>query len=175
MHFKYQPYMVDNEPRAVKSLVMIEFQDGVGKRIEPPPPPPSAGVQGGIVGGVMSGGSMPPSPRSAPTPTGPVRISAGVASGMLIHKVDPVYPADARAANVQGIVVLHAIISEEGTVEKLDIISGPPALAAAAIDAVSQWRYRPYLLNDEPVKVETTININFTLTGPPATENERPQ
>jgi protein TonB len=167
--------MVDNEPRPVKSIVMIEFQNGVGKRIEPPPPPPLPGAQGGMVGGTMSGGSMPASPQTGPTPTGPVRISAGVAAGMLISRPNPSYPPEAIAAHIQGTVVLHAVISEAGTVENLTVISGPPMLTAPAIDAVSQWRYRPYLLNGEPTAVDTTINVNFALTSPPATDNQQPQ
>ncbi|HEX3572471.1 MAG TPA: energy transducer TonB [Acidobacteriaceae bacterium] len=152
--WKYQPYVVDNQPRPVKSIVVIEFQDGVGKRIEPPPPPPEESAPPAAV----------PPPATAPRT---VRISAGVAAGMLIHNVDPVYPADARAAHVQGTVILHAIISEAGTIDKLTVVSGPPMLTAAAIDAVRQWTYRPYLLNGDPTAVDTTINVSFALNTSP--------
>jgi protein TonB len=86
---------------------------------------------------------------------------------MLISRPNPTYPPEAIAAHVQGTVVLHAVISEAGTVENLTVISGPPMLTAPAIDAVTQWRYRPYLLNDEPTAVETTINVNFSLAPAP--------
>ena len=118
----------------------------------PPPPPP------------------PPVADGTAKPIGPVRISTGSAAGMIISQVDPVYPDEARAAHVQGTVVLRAVISKTGTVEKLNVVSGPPALMVSAIDAVRQWKYKPYLLNGEPTAVDTTININFSLgeTGPQA-------
>jgi TonB family protein len=93
----------------------------------------------------------------------PVRISAGVMAGNLIYKADPVYPAIAKAAHVQGAVILHAIISKDGTVERLDVISGNGMLVNAARDAVSRWTYKPYLLNGEPTEVETSITTNFSL------------
>ena len=81
----------------------------------------------------------------------------------LISKVVPVYPEIAKAAHVQGVVVLHAMISKTGDVENLSVISGSPMLTASAIDAVKQWKYNPYLLNGQPRDVETTINVHFTL------------
>jgi len=103
--------------------------------------------------------------RAAPKPTGPVRVSSGTVAGMAVSQPQPVYPPIARAAHVQGTVVLHAIISKQGTIQKLTVVSGPPMLTASAIDAVGRWRYKPYLLNGEPVEVETTINVNFTFGG----------
>jgi protein TonB len=97
--------------------------------------------------------------------TGPQRISNGVANGMLLSHPNPVYPAVAKAAHVQGVVVLHALISKQGTIEDLEVISGPPLLTGSAIDAVKNWTYRPYILNGEPTEVETTINVNFTFSG----------
>ena len=85
--------------------------------------------------------------------------------GNLIYRVQPQYPALARQARVQGIVVLHATISREGRIENLQVVSGPPLLVKSAIDAVLQWRYRPYYLNNEPVEVETQVTVNFTLSG----------
>ena len=139
-------------------------------------PQPSTGVAGmGSMGGSTGGvsgmsalgiGNPPPVvQRAAPKPTGPVRVSSGTVQGMAISRPDPVYPPIARAAHVQGTVVLHAIISKQGTIEKLNVVSGPPMLTASAVDAVSRWRYKPYLLNGEPVEVETTINVNFTFGG----------
>jgi protein TonB len=83
--------------------------------------------------------------------------------GMLIRKVIPTYPAIGRAVRAQGTVQLQATISREGTIENLRAVSGPPILQQAAVDAVKQWRYRPYLLNGDPVEVETTINVDFKL------------
>jgi protein TonB len=84
---------------------------------------------------------------------------------MLIQKTIPTYPPIAKAARVQGTVVLQALISKQGTIENLKVVSGPAMLQQAAEDAVRQWRYRPYLLNNEPVEVETTVNVIFTLGG----------
>jgi protein TonB len=92
-----------------------------------------------------------------------VRISSLVASSTAIYKAVPVYPAVALAAGVSGTVVLAATISKAGTIENLRVVSGPPMLQRAAVDAVEQWRYRPYLLNGEPVAVETTVNVVFNL------------
>jgi protein TonB len=85
--------------------------------------------------------------------------------GNLIYKVQPIYPSLARSARIQGSVLLRAIISRNGTIENLNVISGHPMLVGAAIDAVRQWRYRPYILNDEPVEVETQVTVNFSLSG----------
>jgi protein TonB len=93
----------------------------------------------------------------------PRAVSSGVMEGMLIRKVIPAYPAIGRAVRAQGTVQLQATISREGTIENLRAVSGPPILQQAAVDAVKQWRYRPYLLNGDPVEVETTINVDFKL------------
>jgi protein TonB len=94
-----------------------------------------------------------------------VNISAGVAIGMLLQKTAPVYPPIAKAARVSGTVVLQAKISKTGLIEDLHVVNGPAMLQQAAIDAVKTWRYRPYLLNNDPVEVETTVNVIFTLGG----------
>lgn len=91
---------------------------------------------------------------------------------MAISQPSPLYPSDAKAKHVQGTVVMRAIISRTGTVENLEVISGPDPLRQAAADAVSRWKYKPYLLNGQPTEVETTININFTLSPPPAAPME---
>jgi protein TonB len=84
---------------------------------------------------------------------------------MLLDKVTPQYPAIAKAARIQGTVVLQATISKSGGIENLRVISGPPMLQQAAMDAVRSWRYKPYLLNGDPVEVETTVNVVFNLGG----------
>jgi periplasmic protein TonB len=84
-------------------------------------------------------------------------------AGNLIEKTLPQYPAIPKAAGIQGTVVLQATISKTGSIHNLRVISGPPMLQQAALDAVRTWRYKPYLLNGEPVEVETTINVVFNL------------
>jgi len=144
------------------------------KEDEAPPPSMSmAGVVGGVPGGVPGGSmggviggiisSTPVVPKVA-TPQR-VRVSQGVTQGLLIRKVQPAYPPLARQARIQGSVLLQAEISRDGTIENLRLISGHPMLAPAAIEAVKQWRYKPYILNGEPVEVETQITVNFTLSG----------
>lgn len=81
----------------------------------------------------------------------------------LVHRVEPAYSAVARAARIQGAVRLHAIIGTDGAVQQIEVISGSGILAQAAINAVRQWRYRPTLLNGQPVKVDTEITVNFSL------------
>lgn len=103
-------------------------------------------------------------------PQGRARVSQGVMSGMIDKKVEPVYPPLARQARIQGVVLLKAQISKTGDVVNLQLVSGHPMLAPAAIDAVKQWKYRPYLLNGFPVDVETDITVNFTLSDKPPAE-----
>jgi periplasmic protein TonB len=117
----------------------------------------------GQIGGDEPGGHPETSAPPAVTAPRVVRISSGVMQGLLLTKVDPVYPADAREQHIQGAVTLHAIIGKDGLIEKLEVISGPTALKDAALGAVRQWVYKPYLLNGEPTKVDTTIIVNFNL------------
>jgi protein TonB len=134
-------------------------------------PPSSFGVAGmeglggsssGVMGSVFGSGN---GPKVAAAPPKKVAISAGVATGMLIQKTTPIYPPIAKAARVSGTVILQATISKTGTIENLRVVSGPAMLQQAALDAVKTWRYRPYLLNNDPVEVETTINVIFSLGG----------
>ena len=129
-------------------------------------------IDGMVPGGIGSGSTNPvltEIARSAPPvvvkPPAKLRVSSGVAAGMLIHQVKPQYPPLAVQARIQGTVVLQAVIGRDGTVHDLHLVSGHPMLAPAAIEAAKQWRYRPYLLNGEPVEVDTQINVNFTLGG----------
>jgi protein TonB len=138
-------------------------------------PPPNAGVVGGVPGGVPGGqmggvlGSIiSGAPVAVPKVATPqrVRVSQGVTQGMVIHRVQPQYPQMAKIARVQGPVVLAAIIGKDGTIQNLHVIStASPLLNQSALDAVKQWRYRPYILNGEPVEVDTQITVNFTLSG----------
>jgi protein TonB len=127
------------------------------------------GIPGGQIGGVL-GGILSSTPKVVavpklvtPMPPKRIRVSQGVTEGRLILKVEPKYPVSALAARVQGQVVLSAVISKTGEIQNLVLISGHPMLVPAAIAAVKQWRYRPYLLNGEPVEVETTVNVNFEI------------
>jgi protein TonB len=115
--------------------------------------------------GLFESGSRPVLPAALPpVVTRPLRLSH-MSEGDLIRKTQPTYPPLARSARIQGIVVLQAIISKQGTIENVTVLTGHPMLIPAAIDAVRQWRYRPYILNNEPVEVETQITVNFSLAG----------
>ena len=131
----------------------------------PEPPPVGAAVPWGEAsatpGNPFPGQGSLPAVREAPPAH--ARISSGVMNGLLIRKTLPVYPPIARAAGVEGTVVLQATISRTGSIENLHVIAGPAMLQQAALDAVSTWIYRPYLLNGQPVEVDTTINVVFTL------------
>ena len=94
----------------------------------------------------------------------PIPISQGVSVGMLIHKVQPVYPPAARSNHVQGTVLLKAVIGKDGRIEELTPVSGPPELIPSAVGAVQQWRYKPYLLDGNPMKVQTQITVIFQLS-----------
>jgi protein TonB len=144
------------------------------KEDEAPPQMASAGVVGGVPGGIpggqmggVLGGIINSGAVAVPKVATPqrVRVSAGVTSGLLIRKVNPSYPPLARQARISGTVVLRAVISKDGSIENLSLVSGHPMLAPAAIEAVKQWKYKPYLLNGEPVEVDTEIQVNFTLAG----------
>jgi protein TonB len=121
-------------------------------------PPNGPGVQGGVFSGPAFRPVVRPEPRAA------VRISSTVEAGLLIRKTLPIYPPIGHAMHAEGTVVLEATISKSGTIENLRVASGPPVLRQAALDAVQTWLYRPYLLNGEPVEVETTINVIFKLS-----------
>lgn len=111
----------------------------------------------------LIGGTRPILPVAA-APSHVIRTSS-MLEGNLIRRVEPVYPKLAITARIQGSVTLAAVISKVGTIENLQALSGPPMLVPAAIDAVSKWRYRPYILNSEPIEVETRITVNFVLDG----------
>jgi len=122
-----------------------------GKPLAPAPPPPPVVVAAG-------------------KPGIPQRVSAGTMAGLAIAQPQPVYPVEAKADRVQGVVVLHARISKTGAIKNVQVVSGPPPLLVSAIDAVRQWKYKPYMLNGEPTAVDTTININFALNDSAATQ-----
>jgi protein TonB len=153
----------------------------VQKTQEAPPPPVGTtggvvgGVPGGVVGGALGGVSneMLNSAPSVPvlakspeaTPVKRIRVASRVVEANLIHDVPPQYPPEAGRARLEGPVVLMAVIGQDGSVKDVRVESGLPILAQAAIDAVKQWRYKPYLIDGEPVEVDSRITINFTLSG----------
>jgi protein TonB len=169
-----KPRQTDLDNGQLRTPTAIPKKVAMIKEDEPPPSAGVAGVVGGVPGGVPGGamggvlggiiGNAPAVVPKAATPQR-VRVSQGVSQGLLIRQVKPLYPPLARQARIQGTVVLQAVISKAGDIEGLHLVSGHPMLAPAAIDAVKQWKYKPYFLNGEPVEVETTINVNFTLAG----------
>lgn len=154
-------------PTAIpKKIAMIKEEEA--------PPSAGAGVVGGVPGGVpggqmggVIGGIISSTPVAVPKVATPqrVRVSQGVTEGLILKKIQPIYPPLARSARIQGTVVLQAVIGKDGSIQGLRAISGHPMLTPAAIEAVKQWRYKPYFLNGEPVEVDTQITVNFTLAG----------
>ncbi len=154
-------------PTAIpKKIAMVKEEEA--------PPPSSGGVVGGVLGGQAGGvvggvlGSIVQSaPVAVPKVATPKRIpvSSGVVSGLLIHKVQPTYPPLAKQARISGSVILQAVIGKDGSIQGLKAVSGHPMLIPSALDAVRQWKYKPYILNGEPVEVDTQVTINFTLAG----------
>ena len=156
--------------RIPQKIQMIREEDA------PPPIAATGGVVGGVPGGIPGGqvggviggiinatSSLAAVPKFVPVVPQRVRVSQGVTRGLLIQRIEPAYPTLARAARVQGDVVLSAIIDANGEITNLQLVSGHPMLVPAALAAVRQWRYKPYLLNGQPVEVETTITVIFTL------------
>jgi periplasmic protein TonB len=129
--------------------------------------PSLAGIPTGERNGItnlFASGTQPVLP-APPTPTNRTIRLSHIGEGNLVRKVQPLYPALARSARIQGVVVLEATISRQGAIENPRLLSGHPMLAPSAIDAVRQWRYKPYILNGEPVEVETQITVNFALNN----------
>ena len=152
------------QPRAIPKEV------AVFKEAELPPDVINNSQTNGVFGGIPgqglianNGPALPPPPKAAT----PARIKQGgqVTAAAIITQTRPVYPALARQARIQGNVVLHAIIDKEGKVAQLEVMSGHPLLVQAALDAVKQWRYKPTQLNGDPVEVDTTITVTFTMGG----------
>jgi protein TonB len=127
----------------------------------------ATGVLGSLLGGITAAAPPPPPPvkkeEKAAVPQR-IRVGGNVQTAKLVKQPRPNYPALAKSARIQGVVKLHALISKEGAIENLTVISGHPLLVPAALEAVKQWVYQPTLLNGEPVGVETEIDVNFTLS-----------
>ena len=172
-------------PEASKVVKFIPRQFDSGKLMAPHSIPPIAIIKEdelpalsavGSVGGVSPDALvriLGPVPVAAPPPppsvqknvqTPRLRVGGIVQSAKLVRQLKPVYPQLAKQARIQGVVRLHALISREGTIEDLKVVSGHPLLVPSALEAVKQWAYQPTLLNGEPVEVETDIDVNFTLS-----------
>ena len=160
--WEYTPYQLNGEAVDVETSVIMNFTlDGNS---------PAESVAGNMPGGTQpgeQGGIAPSVPREGRDSAPPqrVRVSQGVMASFVITKVPPNYPADAKQARIQGTVLMTVIIDKEGNVSNIQLVSGHPILAPAAVDAVKQWKYRPYLLNGAPVEVETQVQVNFTLAS----------
>jgi TonB family protein len=164
--WKFKPFIKNGVAIKVHTKVPLDFaftdkvfdQDSFASKPATTDSSSAAGSSAQL-GADASGG--PPS-TNANLPTR-VRISQGVSQMFLIHQVAPVYPTVARSNHIEGTVLLRAEISKDGAIEDLQLISGPKELVQAAIGAVAQWRYRPYLLKGQPIAVETQIMVNFKL------------
>ena len=163
----WQPAISNGAPVESETSVTVNFRTvtgGVRGGVEAARPlqqvpdmtPPEAHVGTGIgigIGGGVSADTPPPAQR--------IRVGGNIQQTMLVSQVKPIYPQEAKDARIQGVVVLEATIAKEGNVQQIKVVSGNPALQQAAIDAVSQWKYKPTLLNGQPVEVVTTITVNF--------------
>lgn len=162
------PQLIDNQlttPRTIPTHInMIKDEGPVSTNMFVPGGGDNTGGNGNVISSLFD----TPKPLAVVRPATqqkPFKISGGVAKGYLEHQTRPVYPAIALASRTQGTVTLTAIISKSGTIENLRVLSGPQLLQRAAIDAVREWRYRPYMLNGDPVEVETQINVIFSLNN----------
>lgn len=145
--------MTPGEPEA--ALVPSGIPGGTG----------TPGVRDGFIGSGLLPVLSPAVPVARVATPPRIKVSDGITAGLLVRKVQPIYPPLARQARISGEVVLQAVIGKDGSIRNLQTISGHPMLIQSAIDAVRQWRYKPYLLNGDPVEVDTQIHVNFTLTG----------
>lgn len=164
-------------PAAVR--IPSAMQNTQPATVAPPPAPAGspAGVVGGIPGGmggaapigalneiIASTSVVPVAPKAPePVPVKRIHVAGRVAEANLIRDVSPEYPPEAGRARIEGTVVLIAVIGKDGSVLDVRVENGLPILAQAAIQAVRQWRYKPYLINGEPVEVESRVTVNFTL------------
>jgi TonB family protein len=138
-----------------------------------PPQKVVGGVVGGVAGGVAGGvDAPPPPPPPPPPPTVPMRVGGAIHAPRRITNVNPIYPAIAQNARVQGVVIIEATIGTTGEVKDARVLRSIPLLDQAALDAVKQWRYEPTLLNGTAVPIIMTVTVNFALTEDPAKEEQ---
>jgi periplasmic protein TonB len=168
------PKAIPKEIAVIKEDELPPAASGVGGVVGGVPGGVAGGAPGGVLGSILTQTNAlapppppPPPPKKAEAPPPPKRLQIGgnVQAALLIDGPKPTYPPLAKQARISGVVHLHAFISKEGTIQSLSVI--PPAhplLAPAALEAVRRWRYKPTLLNGEPVEVETTIDVSFMLS-----------
>jgi TonB family protein len=154
--WKYKPFLVNGGPVEVSTQIQVNFQLSGNPS---PGSSPEETQEGSSAGNVPA--PVPAQPSSAAPQS--VRVSSGVMLGFLESRVNPIYPPDAKEQHIQGVVLLQVVIDKEGNVSSVSLISGDPLLAPAAIEAVKQWKYKPYRLNGNPVEVQTQIQTNFKL------------
>ncbi len=153
-------------PTVIPKTIAVITED----ELPPDSPSATAGQQLGLdlfhdLAPAASPVAPPPTRSNSSSITTRIKLGGQVQAAKLISQAQPIYPALARQARIQGTVVLHAIIGKDGRVKELQVISGHPLLVQAALDAVKQWGYQPTLLNDQPVEVDTTISVIFVLGG----------
>jgi periplasmic protein TonB len=151
-------------PPSIPNIIAIDDHDPIGDAGGPIGPE----IPGLPEGPTVPGGLTPPDSRSGPTPspasTERLRISSRVQAAMLIHRVEPIYPRLAIQTRREGSVELHAVISTDGSIQSLQVLSGDPLLIQSALAAVREWRYRPTILDGQPVEVDTRITVVYTLS-----------
>ena len=162
-----------NNPISNRIMEPTRIPSTVTQIVDNPEPQPFGGGGVGIPTGAGPGlpngianlgeGTRPVLPTPPPVAARPIRISR-MSPGSLIYQPQPVYPPIARTAGIEGHVVLAALIGKDGAIENLRVLAGHPLLVNSAVDAVGKWRYHPYILNGEPVEVETQITVNFFLS-----------
>jgi TonB family protein len=140
--WKFRPYLLNGEAVDVSSSITVNF------RLKPPVPAESS---------VPLESSVPPGADQGPRRN----VRSGVMEGNLIRRVDPSYPLEAKVRHIQGDVILSAVITKDGNIAELRVVKGDPILAKATLQAVKQWKYRPYTLEGEPVEVITTVTVRF--------------
>ncbi len=155
--WEYQPTLVDGKPVPVSSWVAFRFHFDQAPSVEilTRSEESSPNV---IFGSIIR---MPQNPPPTPVDPGKIRIPRAVGEEHLIHRVDPQYPQMAKIAHIQGNVVLQCMIDQQGNVATVKAISGHPILIQAALDAVKQWKYKPFLINGQAVSIETTVTVTF--------------
>lgn len=153
--WRFKPYIRNGKP--VKVSTKMPFDFAFQSEVTDIKLPPDSSAQTSVLqdsAATTSNGSSESFPKM-------VRVSSAIADGLKVHDVQPVYPREARVNHLQGEVILQATIGKDGRIHDLEVMRGHPVLAEAAKGAVEQWRYKPYLLNGNPVEVETTISVKF--------------
>jgi len=169
------PAAVESEPVPVEKPELtapVSVPKDIAKIVDTAPSSGASSARSGVIGGAATGlpggllggtGTVPP----PPPPPAPVRVGGNVKQPKIVHIEQPNYPPEARRARVEGVVILEATVTAEGTVDKVKVISGPPMLTGAAVEALTHWKYEPTYLNGQAVPVILTARISFSLSGTP--------